>query len=224
MKKITAFWVVTGCLLSLTACADREAGMAAELAPPENRTEEAYLRIIGMESGIWDGSPAESGETPGSNGEQAHNGGGAEERLVAYEAEDIYMSVSLPDTWACRIKTVEDMEKEGGDEVCAIEFWPEAFPEAVFEFGYHQWFGICGTGVTSERMELTSGLTGYRHYEAYEKDDSFWTAIVFDRVADKDSEGTYVIRASPGLSVWEQIRPEFEKILDSVRVGKTVQS
>lgn len=251
MKKITTFWMITICLFSLAACADRGAGVAAEPAPSENRTEEAYIRIMGTEGAMRDDSPGEFGETPDGVGEQAYsdgepadnvgeqayndgepadNGGeptdnGKEpaESLVTYEtvyeAENVCLEVSLPATWEYRIKTVEDLEKEDGEEVCAIEFWPEAFPEAVFELGYFRWLGICGTGVTTERMELTSGLTGYRHYESYEADDSFWTAIFFDRPEDETSEGVYVILASPGLSVWERIEPEFEKILNSVRVG-----
>lgn len=94
----------------------------------------------------------------------------------------------------------------------------EAFPDTVFELGYHQRFGICGTGVTTERMELPDGRTGWRYSEIMNTEQMLWLTIVFDRPAESEETGTYVLMASPELSVWEQIEPEFEGILESVRM------
>lgn len=94
----------------------------------------------------------------------------------------------------------------------------EAFPDTVFELGYHQRFGICGTGVTTERMELPDGRTGWRYSEIMNTEQMLWLTIVFDRPEESEETGTYVLMASPELSVWEQIEPEFEGILESVRM------
>lgn len=92
----------------------------------------------------------------------------------------------------------------------------EAFPDTVFEFGYHQRFGICGTDVTTERMELPDGRTGWRYSEIMNTEQMLWLTIVFDRPEESEETGTYVLMASPELSVWEQIESEFEGILESV--------
>lgn len=93
-----------------------------------------------------------------------------------------------------------------------------SIPGPVFELGYHQRFGICGTGVTTERMELPDGRTGWRYSEIMNTEQMLWLTIVFDRPEESEETGTYVLMASPELSVWEQIEPEFEGILESVRM------
>ena len=144
------------------------------------------------------------------------------ESVVIYEHEDIYLSVSLPDTWECGFKTVEDMEKENEDDriICSIDFWPKANPEAVFSLEYCQQFGICGTGVTEERLELSSGLAGNLCYEKYQAENAMWMMFFFDRTDESQEDGIYIVEAFMELSLWEQAEPEFLKILDSVWVGQ----
>lgn len=241
MKKVFTILVAMRFLFFLTACADGEAGQTVELPAPEEKQEVTFQEgIIEMENGSPGMRPAENevgGDAsagPGgysSAGESAGNvvDGDASAGLCSYplaepaestvvcEAEDRYLSVSLPDTWEYRIKSEEDMEKEGGPEACAIDFWPEAFPEAVFEMGYWQQFGMCGTGVTIEEIMLPGGLTGYRYSEEIE--NTLWMTIIFEQQDNSKADGLYVIMASPELSVWEQIEPEFEAILDSVEIS-----
>lgn len=140
---------------------------------------------------------------------------------VTYSYEDIYLSVTLPKTWEYQVKTKEEMEGEDSMLFCAIDFWPANFPDAVFHLGYQtQKLGICATGVTIEEFSLPNGLTGYRYTESIE--DTLWLTIAFDREeepAGQEHSGNYLISASPALSEWEQIAPDFEQILSSVQVG-----
>ncbi len=193
--------MITGSLLFLSACAEQEhpQEMAAELRVPAGSAATLFTgKGIGLEEIISDVQQ--------------------EENVVTYETEEIHLSLSLPGTWKYRIRTIEDLEKEDGMMNCSIDFWPEAFPDAVFKFGYCQQFGMCGTGVTTEKIELASGLGGYRHTEKTEKE--LWLTITFDRPDDSKTDGLYVIMASPELCVWEQIEAEFEEILNSVRTGR----
>lgn len=145
---------------------------------------------------------------------------------VTYSYEDIYLSVTLPDTWEYQVKTKEEMEEEDSMLFCAIDFWPANFPDAVFHLGYQtQKLGICATGVTIEEFSLSNGLTGYRYTESIE--DTLWLTISFDRKEEptgQEHPGNYLISASPALSEWEQIAPDFEQILSSVQVETAFSS
>lgn len=206
MRKKAAILIMMGFLVSLSACAG---GLAVRPEPEEKtdaeeKTEPEVMQEAGTEE-LLNIPEEETGEP--------------EKTIVTYEDGDKYLGVSLPDTWEYRIKTVEDMEKEDGLTICSIEFWPEAFPEMIFELGYCEMFGMCGTGVTIEKMELPGGLTGYRYYEEMKEENTLWLTIIFDQPDNDRQNGLYAIMASPELSAWERIEPEFEKILDSVRIG-----
>lgn len=200
MKKKTAVTLFMGWLFLLSGCADRAAQIQMTALSVLTGKAEAVFRV-------------RNGWT-----EEIIQKARQAEYVVVYEYEDIYLSVSLPCTWRFQIKTAGDMEKEKGTAVCAITFWPEAFPDTVVELGYHQRFGICGTGVTTERMELPDGRTGWRYSEIMNTEQMLWLTIVFDRPEESEETGTYVLMASLELSVWEQIEPEFEGILESVRM------
>lgn len=214
MKKKTVVFTATGFLLFLSACAGGEAEGAKALPGPQESvyTEENMETEAGQKAGAG-AIPKEETKEP------ADKGGEPETTPVIYESGDRYLEISLPDTWEYRIKTVEDMEQEDDLMICAIDFWPEAYPEAVFKLGYCEMFGMCGTGVTTERMELSNGMTGYKYYERMEAENTLWLTIIFDQPDDGQKNGLYAIMASPELSAWEQTEPEFEEILDSVRVG-----
>ena len=141
---------------------------------------------------------------------------------VEYSHEDIYLSLDIPDGWDYKIKTAEEMEKYDGMTICAVEFWKEDYPETVFTFSYESFFGICGTGVTEEKFTQENGISGYRYTEEIE--DTLWLNMIFQNPKDVDEEGvykggTYCIMASPKLSEWDVIEPEFEEIAESIWVG-----
>lgn len=137
--------------------------------------------------------------------------------LVEYSYEELYLSVEIPDGWEYEIKTAEEMAMMDGLVTCAIEFWPVEFPDTVFELGYHTNYGLCLTGVTVEDFVLSNGLSGYRYTELM--DDIFWMNITIHNPANNLSSGSYVISATPELTVWESQKEEFKQILDTVWVG-----
>lgn len=276
MKKLSAVFILTGLLLSLTACTDNIAGQPqTRQAPEENREVTFQAEIVSIENSsllvepaadsseaasasrisiplaqmpsapepqngdileityngdIMESFPAQLGKIydiqvipqseyddfPGENEKPS-------EQTISYEYETIYLSVSLPDTWDYRIRPAEELEKEDGLAICAIDFWPAAYPQAVFELAYYEQFGICGTGVTVEEIALPGGLRGHRYTE--EMDDTLWLTIVFNQEdANPADNGRYVIMTPSNfsMSVWEETKAEFDQILQSVHTIKSL--
>lgn len=211
------------CLLGFTGCGgaredqEKDAQETREKDVQENQDQEKDVqetRDTGEENAENDNSIADGQEVLETPDTAAVNS-----ETAVYSQDDIYMSVDIPNGWDYRIRTKEDMEKEDGLTSCAIDFWPEDYPETVFELGYAQQFGICGTGVTIEEFTLENGISGYRYTEEIE--DILWLTVTLND-SDNDAaikNGTYLISASPELSVWESIKTEFDKILESVWVG-----
>ena len=202
-KKTITLTLVLVCLFAMLATA----GCAHETLEAENVEEN-----IPVDSSAEEQLPAE----PVENTEPSDT-----TEKVEYSHEDIYLSLTIPDGWDYKIKTAEEMEKYDGTTICAIEFWQEDYPETVFTFSYESFFGICGTGVTTEEFTLESGISGYRYTEEIE--DTLWLNMTFQNPEDVEEgvykEGTYCIMASPKLSDWDVIKPEFEKIVESIWVA-----
>lgn len=204
-------------LLGLTGCGAgtqedlREAPRTTDTGKSEVTQERQETSGDGAENERENDSPDDgrsASEDPGTSS----NG-----KTAVYSQDGLYMSVDIPDGWDCRIKTKEELEKEDGLTLCEIDFWPESYPDTVFELSYETSFGICGTGVTIEEFTLPNRLDGYRYTEEIE--DTLWLTITLRNPDTDISGGTYLILASPTLSVWESIQPEFEEILQSVWVG-----
>lgn len=173
----------------------------------------AVLSVTVMLSACGNEAPAEEAELSG-HGEEIQT----EEQTVICEQEPVFLSVRLPGGWAYETLTAEELQKEDSTLTCAIRFWPEEFPDAVFTLGYDpQIFGICGTGVTSETFTLDNGMTGSMFTET--NGDSCWLAVVFDSQETGKADGSYLLMASPGVTAWEVIEPELIRIRDSVQVG-----
>ncbi len=173
----------------------------------------AVLSVTVMLSACGNVAPAEEAELSG-HGEEIQT----EEQTVICEQESVFLSVRLPGGWAYETLTAEELQKEDSTLTCAIRFWPEEFPDAVFTLGYDpQIFGICGTGVTSETFTLDNGMTGCMFTET--NGDSCWLAVVFDSQETGKADGSYLLMASPGVTAWEVIEPELIRIRDSVQVG-----
>ena len=141
---------------------------------------------------------------------------------VEYSHEDVYLSLDIPNGWGYKIKTAEEMEKYDGMTICAVEFWKEDYPETVFTLSYESFFGICGTGVTIDEFTQENGINGCCYTEEIE--DTLWLTMTFRNPEDNAEEGTYkggtyCMIASPKLSEWDVIEPEFEEIVETIWVG-----
>lgn len=198
----------------ITGCGNVDAGNAetSEAAKASGTSE------ISETVGITE-KDADTEETliPSDEPAESDSSNDSEVETVEYSYKDLYLSVDIPNGWEYEIKTAEDMEREDGLVTCAIRFWSAEFPDTVFELGYQTMFGMCGTGVTIEEFTLDNGLSGYRYTEAIE--DTLWLTITLSSPSNNLSGGTYLISASPELTVWDTLESEFEQILNSVWVG-----
>ncbi len=223
MKKSTVYMLGMICLMGFTGCSaqadktgdaletDTEQNNAAQKeqetpeAVEENEAKEDLTEENGAGEKQIENEPARGTDPAG--------------KTVVYGQDGLYLSIDIPAGWDSEIKTKEDMEKEDGMLTCAIDFWPEEYPDTVFEFGYTPSYGICGTGVRIEEYTLPNGLGGYRYTETYNSENVLWMNITINNPFDAMSAGTYLIQGSPELSVWENIQPEFEEILETVWAG-----
>lgn len=137
---------------------------------------------------------------------------------VVYESENWHLSLQLPDNWDYQIQSEEALEKEDGLYTCAIRFWPKDYPEEIFVLAYQTAFGMCGTGVTIEEISLDNGLSGYRYTEEIE--NTLWLTITLTPPDWNIQGGTFLVTGSPSVEDWKILQPEFEKILQTIWVGK----
>ncbi len=208
MKKFIVCTFALICITVLTGCNNTVANSSGDNT---SSFHEIARNPAAQEEQMNAANRSKSASLEKNNEQSAHM------ETIEYGYNNLYLSITIPNGWNHKIKTAEDMAKEDGLIICAIEFWPEEYPEAVFEFGYMTSFiGMCATGVTIEDFTLSGGLSGYSYME--EGENHLWLTILFNNPDGSISDGTYLINASPELSVWENIKPDFEKILDSVRI------
>ncbi len=212
-KKTITFTLTLICLFTMTMLT----GCAREVK--ENSNTVQSVSNAQEETAVQEEAAAQDGQAdaPVENTEPVETA-----EKVEYSHEDIYLSLTIPDGWDYKIKTAEELEKYDGTTICAVEFWQEDYPETVFSFSYESFFGICGTGVTIEEFTQENGISGYRYTEEIE--DTLWLNMVFRNPENYAEEGiykggTYCMMASPKLSDWDVIEPEFEEIVESIWVG-----
>lgn len=228
-KKTITFILALVCLITMitiTGCA-REVKEDSNTVQSASDTQEDAAAQDGqadtVAGNMKENTPADSSTEEQLTAEPVENTEPSETtEEVEYSYEDIDLSLAIPDGWAYEIKTAEEMEKYDGMSVCAVEFWKEDYPETVFTLSYESFFGICGTGVTIDDFTLENGINGCCYTEEIE--DTLWLTMTFRNPKDVAEDGTYkggtyCIMASPKLSEWDVIEPEFEEIVESIWVG-----
>ncbi|MCM1155126.1 MAG: PepSY domain-containing protein [Roseburia sp.] len=224
MKKLNKYGIYAlglSALLGLTGCGGHAPENIQEM--PQTTDTEQTDTPAGVQETPDGGQENEAGNNTANTAENGQDAAESPQAALSgnknavYSQDDLYMSVAIPTDWDCHIKTKEEFEKEDGMRLCEITFWPENNADTVFELSYETSFGICGTGVTIEEFTLSNGLSGYRYTEEIE--DTLWLTITLQNPYIDMSGGTYLISASPELSVWESIQPQFEEILQSIWVG-----
>lgn len=92
---------------------------------------------------------------------------------VSITGEEGTISLKIPDGWK------SEVYPEGSAELINVEFGIHVYPESVakgfIEIGYQNSFGVCGTGLKQEEMQL-AGVTA--RVGTYDEQD-YWTFIVF---------------------------------------------
>lgn len=210
MKKHAVLILALACISLITGC-----GRGTQGAGGDSQPVCGYADM--MEESVPPGGQDKLADEKEEKGLGASEDAPVFGEAVEYSYNDLFLYAVIPEGWDYEVKTAEDMAREDGLMVCAIDFWPEEYPDTVFELGYASSFGICATGVTIEKFTLPGGLAGCRYTEVIE--DTLWLTITFRHPGEELGHGTYCINASPELSVWEAVEEEFEEILDSVEAG-----
>ena len=217
-----AMTTMTGCANGAKADSNNTAqsgsGMQEDAA-----TQDGQVNVTAEAKNVEENAPADSATEEQEDAEPLENTEPSETtEKVEYNYEDVYLSLTIPGEWDYKIKTAEEMEKYDGTTICAIEFWKEDYPETVFTLSYESFFGICGTGVMIDEFTQENGINGCCYTEEIE--DTLWLTMTFRNPKDVAEDGTYkggtyCIMASPKLSEWDVIEPEFEKIAETIWVG-----
>ncbi len=142
----------------------------------------------------------------------------AETKKLPAEYSEGYANIhmELPEGWRTEPVWIAEAAETGGERG-GIEFWPEDRPEARMGLYYYvDPYGICGTGVTHEKLTLTSGYDANLYWE--ELGESTYVYVFY-----KDTPGEYLFEAHYiPTDFWHEERETILSILDSAKVGEGV--
>jgi len=142
-----------------------------------------------------------------------------ETETISCEFNYVRMSLELPANWGYALVgfPVDDGHIHVQPaEAMGIRFWPDAAEDmgggALALYCYADLFAVCGTGLETREIELSSGLTG--SMGTYDE-NPLWSFIRL-----YDTPGSYVIQNEGADVWWDDYGGQAMTILDSVRVGK----
>ncbi len=128
-----------------------------------------------------------------------------EEERVSYSHGTVSLSISIPEGWEYEIEEYQ----EGGANF-GINFRPTDQTEGILKFHYHEFFGVCGTGLSEEIITLGE-------YEA--RQGTFDNGKVWDFISLRNEEGVYVIMNN-GADHWlKEYMEEAMEILNTIHIG-----
>lgn len=139
----------------------------------------------------------------------------AETKKLPAEYSEGYANIhmELPEGWMTEPVWITE-SAETGYERGGIEFWPEDQPDVRMGLYYYTSpYGICGTGVTHEKLTFSSGYDVNLYWE--ELGESTYVYVFF-----KDTPGEYLFEAHYiPTEFWHEERETILSILDSAVVG-----
>lgn len=124
---------------------------------------------------------------------------------VSYSYDDVNMSIDIPSDWEYEIR-----EYSTETESCSIYFWPADRNEGKLEFQYSKFFGVCGTGLSEEKISIGK----YEAYKGTYDDDKVWRFISLIT-----EPGKYVIWRHGAVAWPEEYMDEAMEIINSICVG-----
>ncbi len=132
-----------------------------------------------------------------------------------FSHDSVYISMELPPDWEYEVKDFDETqeEKEGG-----IIFGPNECEDLRYELYYHSFYGICGTGVTIEELQLQNGTNIWRYSETIQ--GTLWRNIVFEFEKDAEERGSYVLDYYGDEKLLMEYEEELQEIIETVTVGK----
>lgn len=135
-----------------------------------------------------------------------------------FDLGSVRFSLSLPETWDYEIRNVTTSEMTTD----AIVFWNIAYPEDTFTLVYAPVPGICGTGVTSEKITLPdSGLNGWKHTEIYQTEQKYWIYITLSDPDISLQGNTLQLESTLPLADWYTLESDFNRIFETIRLQYT---
>lgn len=127
------------------------------------------------------------------------------ETVITQEGPYGSISVILPDGWSYKLCPVGDETLLSADY--GIHFFPADAKEEYIELGYHSFWGVCGTGLTTETKTLANDTASIGYYDG----SDIWSFISYGG----SNEGIHAINSSSGD--WQQTYSEQAiDILDSL--------
>jgi len=167
-----------------------------EPEPGVNIEEESQVTIN------LDGKAFKNGgnEADGSNVENT-----ADENRVSASHGERTLSINIPEGWEYEIKEYSDEYSGFG-----INFWPEGENEGKLSFQYYDVWGVCGTGLKSEKIEIGGYEASKGNY-----DGGIWEFISF-----RKEPGWCVIQHS-GTNTYTWLKKRMDEameIIDTIRV------
>lgn len=127
---------------------------------------------------------------------------------ASYINELIGISLQLPEGW----DYTNNSEPENGAEL-SMDIYPVGETGKI-SIGYHELFGVCGTGLNSVEAEYN----GMKALKGFYDNNNHWAFICFESPYDK-----YVI-LSEGTEEWQQkYYDEVEQILNTLEFTNTEQ-
>lgn len=113
------------------------------------------------------------------------------------------LSISIPEGWEYEIKEYSDESSSFG-----IYFWPEGETEGKLSFLYYDAWGVCGTGLESETIEIGGYEASQGNYNG-----GIWEFICFQK-----EPGWCVIKNDAAYAWLGKHIDEAMEIIDTVRV------
>lgn len=116
------------------------------------------------------------------------------------------ISITLPEGWSYELKPVDNDSLTMG--LYGIWFYPDDVSDGYIEVNYSQWFGVCGTGLSSEKAALAGNPVNIGTYDGH----PYWDFISF--------EGDYKGIVALTFSVedwWETYKSQVMEILETIR-------
>ena len=134
-------------------------------------------------------------------------------KTAEYGYQYANIKLQLPKDWEYEIIPAE--QEDGTDIIqnFGICFFPEEETEMKLELLY--WvngIGICGTGVTIEKVNFQNGMTATQYTETIE--GTTWVTLVY-----RDLPGTYALSGSVPKELWEKYKPAVMEILEQAEFG-----
>ena len=122
---------------------------------------------------------------------------------VSASHDELTLSINIPEGWEYEIKEYSDEYSGFG-----IYFWPEGETDGKLSFLYYDAWGVCGTGLKSETIEIGGYEASKGNYN-----DGIWEFICF-----RNEPGWCVILNDAAYAWLGKRMDEAMEIIDTVRV------